>query len=156
MMSLNSVLMAVYFLAAFAQLSRKRFIFVFLSGAIFLTHNILDPILSDPAYYFTAALSNASCILIGKMLSPVDQAIRKLQISCLAFIILDMYGYVIWFFYMPPISYDLACTAVYLCMLNFSLRSEAKFDQSIDADSSVHNGDIHSVLVSHKNGDHHR
>ena len=146
--------MAVYFLTAFAQLSRRRFIFVFCSGLIFLFHNSIDPLLSDPAYYFTAAIADASCILIGKMLSPIDKAIRKLQISCFAFIIINTYGYIIWFLYMQPFTYDFACSLAYICMILFSMRGEAKIDQPLHPDRHVHTGCSQGTMVSHKNGDH--
>lgn len=151
-MSLNSILMAVYFLTAFSQLSRKRFIFVFVSGALFMMHNWADPLLSDQMYYFTSAIVNGSCVLVAFLLSPIDSVIRKLQISCFAFIILDTYGFIIWFFYMPPVSYDMACTVVYLCMLKSSLRCEASIDMADNSSDLVHFHRGEGLRVSHKNG----
>lgn len=152
MVSLNSALMAVYFLTAFSQLSRKRFTFVFLSGLLFVSHDIISDHLSDPVYYFSAAIVDASCIVIAFLLSPIDKAIRRLQVCCFYSILINTYGFIIWYLYFQPATYNYLCTINYLFMISISLTYEDRALRPDHSDSVIQLHHCGGALVSKKNG----
>lgn len=125
-MTINDALMAVFTLTAFFQINKQRSIYILLCGIMFLIHDYLSSELSDQMYYFSACVVDATAVIMAMCLSPVTKAVRCMQKICMSFCIANMYGFIIWYLYLPPLSYNLLCTVLYVLLIFTTLKSEAR------------------------------
>ena len=82
-----------------------------------LFHELLLKQLDGLAYYLTAASLDVLIIVLLSKIARVDALILRLQIVCILSITINAVGYVIWFFYYPPIFYNLASCSLFLLAL---------------------------------------
>lgn len=90
-------------------------VFVLLS----ITHYFTD--FSGYGYYFSAALFDLIAVCLLNFVT-YNKTIYYLQLIALTSIILNFLGWVIWFFYFPPLAYDLAHTILYIIAVLVILR----------------------------------
>ena len=83
---------------------------------LYLLHMAVESHLSSPMYYLALILIDAAVAL---SISAYTPSRRDIFIAgcCGLFLLVNCYGLAIWWLYMPPTSYDYACTAVYIIMI---------------------------------------
>src|SRR5574344_147103 len=83
---------------------------------LYLLHMAVGSHLSSPMYYLALILIAAAVALSISAFTPSR---RDIFIAgfCGVFMLVNCYGVAIWWLYMPPTSYDDACTAVYITMI---------------------------------------
>ena len=111
-MSINDVLFIVLAVVSVLRRSWMAVAFSFL----YLLHMAVESHLSSPMYYLALILIDAAVAL---SISAYTPSRRDIFIAgcCGLFLLVNCYGLAIWWLYMPPTSYDYACTAVYITMI---------------------------------------
>jgi hypothetical protein len=86
------------------------------SAFVFTTilHDVLFYDLDGFLYYGSAACGGLLAAILMTGINPIPKIILKLQIICIISSALNFFGYVIWFFYFPPLFYNLAFICLYL------------------------------------------
>lgn len=99
----------------------SRLLCLAIFSGISLAHHILLGNADGFLYYFSAAFFDFFVIFSLSKLSKVHVHILFMQVICLMFIIANAIGWVMWYLYLPPTHYNLACYALYiaaiLCLL---------------------------------------
>lgn len=98
---------------AFIQPNAPRFFAAVLFVSITLTHEIFLSHLDGLMYYGSAALLDLAIIVLTSGINPVPRMVLSLHRVCIASIVLNLAGWVLWFFYFPPLLYDLAFVTLY-------------------------------------------
>lgn len=83
---------------------------------LYLLHMAVESHISSHMYYLALILIDAAVALSISAFTP---SCRDILIAgcCGIFMLVNCYGLAIWWLYMPPTSYDYACTAVYIIMI---------------------------------------
>ena len=85
---------------------------VFMS--ITILHNVFFWELDGLAYYGSAAAFDLLIVILTSGINPVPKIILKLQIICITSAILNLCGWLIWYFYFPPMAYNIAFICLYM------------------------------------------
>lgn len=80
--------------------------------AVISLHEALFSPLDGLQYYGSAALFDLLIIVLTSGINPVPRMVLSLHRLCIVSILANMAGWVIWFFYFPPLAYDLAFVAI--------------------------------------------
>lgn len=121
--SLIFALVAVTFGLIFYR--RRDFYPCAVFSVITLSHLMLDKALNmgGNTYYFTAAFFDYLVVTILNRLKPTGLACELQKIAYIS-ITVNFLGWLVWFFYLPPLAYDLAHTIIYLYTVYVVLRRE--------------------------------
>lgn len=88
-----------------------------------LSHSLLDKMVgfTGYGYYFSAAMFDLGVIItLNHMMQ--NKTSYYLQIIALISIVLNFLGWLLWFFYFPPIAYDIAFLTLYIITVLVILR----------------------------------
>ncbi|AAQ96498.1 hypothetical protein [Vibrio phage VP16T] len=85
--------------------------------SIIFTVGVLAVPVSDIAYYTSAALADFIALIILCCIRPVGDLVYGLAHICVASILLNIVGLLLWWLYLPPWPYDLAFAMLYVCAL---------------------------------------
>jgi len=94
----------------------RRYWLALAFSILYLLHMAVESHLSSPMYYLALILMDAA---IAMAITAYTPSRRDIAVAACAglFILVNCYGLAIWWLYMPPTSYDYACTAVYIIMI---------------------------------------
>ena len=132
-----SILICILLLVALMQTTSERLyagtLFALLAGVHHLAFYTTDGI----AYYGSAALVDMSVVFFTLRLRNISSAIRSIQDICIASILLNAIGWIMWMLYMPPHAYNAMFIALYSWAIITLLRKDATDDYG---DSTVDMG----------------
>lgn len=111
-------------IVAFIQPNAPRLFAAVSFVTITLLHEILLSDLDGLQYYGSAALFDLGIIIITSGINPVPKMVLSLHKICIASILVNLLGWVIWFFYFPPFLYDLAFVGVYAWALYIFIKRD--------------------------------
>lgn len=110
---------ALLFLIALTPLWHKSPAGLFISFSFcisYLLFHVIDPYLSDVAYYVTAALFDLLLVYLIGAVRPITKMAITLQRCCLASIIVNAFGFMCWYLYLSATAYNIILTLVHLCI----------------------------------------
>lgn len=112
--------------AALTQPTMPRLFAAVLFMAVVLLHEVLLSGLTGLQYYGSAALFDLLIIALTGGVRPVTALVLRLHMVCIASILINLMGWVLWFFYYPPLAYDAAFACLYAwTLLVFTMREGA-------------------------------
>lgn len=82
-------------------------------STITLAHEAILSDLPGVFYYLSAALADLLIIMATSAVYPVPKMVIRLQKVCVASIVVNLFGWIVWFAYLPPWPYELAFVFVY-------------------------------------------
>lgn len=82
-----------------------------------VAHDVFLSNLDGLPYYGSAALFDLTTIMLTAYLRPIPQIVPRLHIVCLASIIMNCFGWVLWMLYFPPIVYNQSFIALYFAAI---------------------------------------
>lgn len=109
---------------AFIQPNAPRLFAAALFVSITLTHELFLSDLDGLMYYGSAALFDLAIIVLTSGINPVPRMVLSLHRVCIASIIINLVGWALWFFYFPPLFYDLSFVALYAWALWVFIRRD--------------------------------
>ena len=68
-------------------------------------------------YYYGSAVFDVATIIIISRVAKASSMALTIQKICLASIVLNFFGWVMWMLYMPPVMYNSLFIALYVCAL---------------------------------------
>lgn len=98
---------------AFIQPNAPRLFAAVLFMAVITLHEFLLSDLDGLQYYGSAALFDLLIIILTSGINPVPKMVLSLHRICIASILVNLLGWVLWFFYFPPLVYDAAFACLY-------------------------------------------
>ena len=112
-----TILLALIFIASETQPSRQRLF----PGLVFAGFAVLSDSLLASAegylYHMPSSIAALSIIILISFIQPITKLAVNLQKICLASIVLNFFGWVMWMLYMPPVMYNSLFIALYVCAL---------------------------------------
>ena len=152
-MSMNDILLIVVSLVAVLTRSHAGVAFC----CLYLLHMLAQSYLGDVEYYGALILIDSAVALsICAINRPSRNAIAVAVCSGL-FLAINCAGLVMWWLYLSPAAYDLACSAAYLLMISALIKMRPTYERkrggNVDlacpvAGTAVRQG----VGMHHKNG----
>lgn len=106
-------LIYAHIVVAFIQPSAPRLYAAVLFTAVILLHEFLLSDLEGLQYYGSAALFDLLIIGLTSGINPVPRMVLSLHRTCIASILVNSVGWVLWFFYFPPLAYDATFVLLY-------------------------------------------
>jgi len=122
-----SILLVIITAAVFTQPNAARFIAAAAFTGAVLVHDVALSSLDGVAYYGSAALFSLAVISAISRLDRVPEMALELQKVCLASIVINCGGWLLWLFYSPPMPYDAAFIALY-CWAAYILTIRGRAD----------------------------
>lgn len=119
-------LMYALIVVAVFQPNAPRLFAAVLFVSIISLHELLLSDLDGLQYYGSAALFDLLIIVLTSGINPVPQMVLSLHRICFVSILANMAGWVIWFFYFPPLIYDLAFVAINVWTLIIFIRRDGE------------------------------
>ena len=113
------------FIAAFIQPNAPRLFAAVSFVMITLLHESLLSELDGLQYYGSAALFDLGVIIITSGINPVPKMVLSLHRLCIASIVANLFGWLLWFFYSPPFLYDAAFVGIYIWALYILVERDA-------------------------------
>lgn len=124
-MTLNDLLF--FCLCCVAMITRSRCGVAFC--CLYLLHMLFESYLGDAAYYgLLILIDSAVAMLICLLSNPSRNAIAVATCSGV-FLVINCAGLVMWWFYLSPAAYDLACSAAYLLMISALIKMRPTHDR---------------------------
>jgi len=109
---------------AFIQPNAPRFFAAVTFVSVTISHELFLSHYDGLAYYGSAALFDLGIIAITSGIRPVPKMVLSLHKICLASMVLNLVGWGLWFFYLPPVVYDASFVILYVwALLTFINRS---------------------------------
>ena len=104
-------------MASAMQPNRPRFFagLVFSGAAVFSDHLLSST--GGYIYYIASSVFALAIIILISFIRPITKLAVSLQKICLASILLNFLGWVMWMLYMPPVMYNSLFVALYICAL---------------------------------------
>lgn len=90
--------------------------------AVSLLHHITLGDADGFIYYASAAFFDLVVIFLLSRITVIHVHVLFMQVICLLFIIANCAGWVMWYLYMPPTYYNLACYALYIAAILILLK----------------------------------
>lgn len=111
-----------------------------LAACIFCGSTILyasvSGMLGGAEYYIGASMVDLAIIILLSGIYPAPRLVGRLQLVCVASIVLNFLGWGAWFFYVPPDAYNWAFIGLYVCAVYALLKR--------DRDDVMGGGTVHS------------
>ena len=85
---------------------------VFIS--ITISYDIFLSDLDGFAYYGSCAAFDLLIVILISGINPAPKIILRLQSICIFSAMLNLWGWIIWYFYLPPDDYDMAFILLYM------------------------------------------
>lgn len=124
---------------------------------LYLLHMLAQSYLGDAAYYGTLILiDSAVAMSICAIKKPSRNAI-SVAVCSGVFLVINCAGLVMWWLYISPAAYDVACSAAYLLMISALIKMRPTHDSmrsgDLDLDYPVAGATVRQgVGLHHKNG----
>lgn len=114
---ITTALLVLIAIMAFIQPNAPRMYAALLFVGLTIFHELFFSHLYGILYYGSAALLDLGIIMLASGISPIPRMVITLNRICLASIVVNFAGWVIWSSYLPPMAYDLAFVVIYLWAL---------------------------------------
>jgi hypothetical protein len=141
-------------IAAFVQPNAPRFYacVIFISCNFF--HSFFLSHYDGMLYYGSTAFINLVVILITSRINPLPKMVIMLHKICITSIVINFFGWVIWFLYYPPIIYNVTFVAIYAWTLITFINRSGDYVGGYTMDSWVacfrgHSNPSHSYFYKH-------
>lgn len=108
-----TILICVGVIAALLQPNAPRLFAACIFTGIILLHELVLSSYTGLQYYGSAALFDLAIIAITSGINPMPKMVISLHKICMLFIFANLAGWVLWFFYYPPLVYDAAMVLIY-------------------------------------------
>jgi len=107
--------------ALFLQPSQSRIYTGGVFAGALILHETFFSASAGLVYHGSASLFYVGIIILTSFAAPVTRLVLDIHRICLASIMINAMGWVLWFFYFPPVIYNIAyiglhCWAVYALM----------------------------------------
>ena len=102
---------------AFIQPNAPRLFAAVIFMGVTLLHELFLSSYTGLIYYGSAALLDLAIIIIISGINPVPKMVLRLHNICIVSIFANLVGWILWFFYYPPLVYDTAFAAIYIWVL---------------------------------------
>jgi len=112
-----SYLLFAILLASVCQPSAERIFAAVVFITFTLVHEVTLSSTTGFTYYGTAALFNLLTILFTSGINPLPKMVLTLHRICLAAILVNAAGWVMWFLYMSPAAYNALFFALYVWVI---------------------------------------
>lgn len=112
-----SILLCAVLVAAFFQPERPRAIAAAIYAGAIITHEILLSDVIGSLYYVSAGLFDMATVWLLSRIAHPCSTVLALQRVAIISIILNCFGWAIWFAYLPPTLYNYAYLGLYLWSL---------------------------------------
>ena len=114
---MTTALLALIAIASVIQPNRQRLFAGLVYSGLLIVNELLLFNETGLTYYAGSALLDLAAIIIISHAAKVSSMAVNLQKICLASIILNFFGWVMWMLYMPPVMYNSLFIALYVCAL---------------------------------------
>lgn len=123
--SINAWLIGALIVGILFQPSAPRFYSALVISVMYQIHSLFFWGADAFLYYGSAGLLELVAVFILAFVSnPPKMTIDLLKIN-LAFVFVNLFGYLLWFFYYPPLIYNVLCAVLYtLILITFILRDK--------------------------------
>jgi hypothetical protein len=98
-------------------------------GFMTLLHECLISDVNSFYYYTSAAIFDLITISLMSISRPIVSLTLKLSVMCVISVIANFYGWTLYYFYLNPISYDLAFIIIYAVVIYLMLSRESNVDR---------------------------
>lgn len=139
MSEINGILIFILLAVALMQKTSERLYVAVLFAILAGIHHIALYSVEGIAYYGSAALVDFSVIFFTYKLRVLSKAIKAIQDICIASILLNGIGWVMWMTYMPPHAYNAMFIALYSWAIITLLRKDAADDYGSTTVGGRHN-----------------
>ena len=121
--NLNAWLIGALIVGVLFQPNAPRFYSALIISIMYQIHAVFFWDADAFLYYGSAGLVELGAVFILAFVSnPPKMTIDLLKIN-LAFVFVNLFGYLLWFFYYPPLIYNVLCAVLYtLTLITFILR----------------------------------
>jgi len=126
MSTINGILTFIILLIALVQPSEERRFSALLFSCLSLVHYFVFYDFDGLAYYGSAALFDLMVILFTVKLRITSTMICDLHNICIASILLNGIGWVMWMLYMPPYAYNASFVALYVFAVITLIKPDSK------------------------------
>lgn len=114
---ITTLLIYAIAIVAFIQPNAPRLFAAVIFIGVMLLHELFLSGYTGLMYYGSAALFDLAIIIIISGINPVPKMVLRLHNVCIVSIFANLAGWILWFFYYPPLIYDAAFVAIYLWAL---------------------------------------
>ena len=111
-MSLNDILFALVCLAAVYARSVSAALFC----AAYALHSFYSPVMEQWMRYATLILIDSATAFAVVAIKRPSRASVMTGVSSGVFLAVNVAGFVAWYLYLPPATYDAVCSVVYIAM----------------------------------------
>lgn len=124
-MSINDILLIVVSMVAVLTRSHAGVAFC----CLYLLHMLSQYYLGDVEYYGALILiDSAVAMSICAIKQPSRNAI-SVAVCSVVFLVINCAGLVMWWLYLSPTAYDLACSAAYLLMISALIKMRPTYER---------------------------
>lgn len=124
--------------------------------ALYILHMALESIMSDEVYYSSLILIDSAVAIVVTSISSPSRATIITGIASGSFLVANVAGFAVWFFYLKPAPYDAICSLIYIAMMAALInegsngRRVALYDLGL---SAAHSALRKGLGMHKKNGD---
>jgi len=111
---ITSVLLMMIAASCLIQPNAPRLFAAAVFAGLTLTHEFSLSHLEGLEYYGSAALVDLGIMIAMSGISPTPAMVINLQRICIASIVTNFLGWVMWLTYLPPIAYNYAYVFIYI------------------------------------------
>lgn len=104
-------------LSALIQPNAPRLLAVVAFVGLTIAHDALASGIDGFWYYGSAAILDVGIIILTSGIRPLPRMVVTLHRICMASVMMNFLGWLMWFFYLPPTLYDFAFLMLYSCAL---------------------------------------
>ena len=122
--------------AVFTQSNAGRTLAACIFGGATIFYGSVSGGLAGAEYYVGAAMVDLAIIVLLSGIYPAPRLVERLQAVCVASILLNFVGWMLWFFYVSPSAYDSAFIGLYIYAVYALLKK--------DRDDVMGGGTVHS------------
>ena len=118
-MMYEAITLLIYALVivAFLQPNAPRLFAAVIFMGITLLHEVFSSSYEGIQYYGSAALCDLAVIILTSGINPVPKMVLSLHKICIVSIFANFGGWLLWFFYYPPLAYDVTFALIYVWAL---------------------------------------
>ena len=123
------ILLLVILFLAFLQPTKHRMLAATTYGGLCAIHNVFSITLEGGAYYISAGFFDLVILAVLCSYGAINKLTDDLISICIASLVINAYGWLIWFNYLPPVSYNIASMALYLIAILVLTQKETSHGQ---------------------------
>ncbi len=114
------------------QPTEERMIVATIYAGLCVIHNIASVEFVGFTYYMTAGMFDLVILALLCSYGAAGRLTRNLISVCMVSIVLNFYGWLIWFLYQPPMTYNIASMALYLIAILILSEKECSHEYGLN------------------------